>query len=254
MTSARRGLAWMLAGTALLTAVFLALGLWQVQRMEWKHALIERIEARTRAAPVAPPPMAEWPSVQADPAAFEYRRLRLEGEFLHADEALVQALTTQGAGFWVVTPLRLADGRLVLVNRGFVTPAQRDPGARGGPTPEGPVTVTGLLRLSEPGGGFLRKNDAGTHRWHSRDVAAMAAARGLPADRVAPYFVDAEAAGQAGAAPVGGLTVLKFADNHLVYALTWFGLAAMTIVAGVYLLRDQAARRPRQVEETPLAA
>lgn len=254
MSTPRRGLAWMLAGAALLTALFAALGVWQVQRMGWKHDLIARVQARVQAAPVPAPAVGEWPAVQADPAAFEYRRLRLEGEFIHTDEALVQALTAHGAGFWVMTPLRLADGRVVLVNRGFVSPAQRDPAARGAPAPEGPVTVTGLLRISEPGGGFLRKNDPAAQRWHSRDVAAMAAARGLPVAGVAPFFVDADAVPQAGAAPVGGLTVLKFSDSHLVYALTWFGLAAMTAGAGVYLLRDNAARRPRRAAEAVSAA
>lgn len=254
MIPSRRGLTGMLAGTALLAALFLALGAWQVQRMGWKHALIERIEARVRAAPVAPPPPAEWPRVQTDPAAFEYRRLRLEGEFLQADEMLVQALTQRGAGFWVVTPLRLNGGDVVLVNRGFVTPAQRDPAARGAPPPRGPVAVTGLLRISEPGGGFLRQNDPGANRWFSRDVVAMARARQLPADRVAPYFVDAEAAPSAGAAPVGGLTVLAFSDNHLVYALTWFGLTAMSLGAGVFLLRDNASRQRRNATKTAALA
>jgi surfeit locus 1 family protein len=254
MNTARRGLALMLGGAMLLTAAFVALGVWQVQRMGWKHDLIARVEARVQATPQAAPPIAEWPAVQADPADFEYRRLRLEGEFLHADEALVQAVTHLGAGFWVMTPLRLADGRVVLVNRGFVPPAQRDPAARGGPAPEGPVTVTGLLRITEPGGGFLRKNDPAANRWHSRDVAALASARGLPAARVAPFFVDAEAAPLATAGPVGGVTVLKFSDSHLVYALTWFGLAAMTVVAAAYLLRDSAARRRRPAEEATVLA
>ncbi|WP_066272271.1 SURF1 family protein [Hydrogenophaga palleronii] len=255
MTSARRGLALLLAGATLLTAAFLALGAWQVQRMGWKHELIARVQARVQAAPVAPPATREWPAVSADPAAFEYRRLRLDGEFMHADEALVQAVTTLGAGFWVLTPLRLADGQVVLVNRGFVPPAQREPGARGAPLPEGPVSVTGLLRITEPGGGFLRHNDAGANRWFSRDVAAIAAARGLPAAQVAPFFVDAEAAPVAGQAwPVAGLTVLKFPDSHLVYALTWFGLAAMTGAAGIYLLRDHAARRRRAVNAAAVPA
>ncbi|QHE88831.1 SURF1 family protein [Hydrogenophaga sp. BPS33] len=244
----------MLLGASLLTAVFVALGVWQVQRMGWKHDLIARVEARVQAAPVAPPPITEWPRVQADPAAFEYRRLRLQGEFLHADEALVQAVTERGAGFWVVTPLRQADGQTVLVNRGFITSAQRDPAARGAPAPDGQVTVTGLLRLSEPGGGFLRKNDANADRWHSRDVAAIATARGLPMARVAPFFVDAEATPQAAAWPVGGLTVLRFSDSHLVYALTWFGMALMAVVAAAYLLRDGVGRSPPLAAKTSLVA
>lgn len=233
MTPRRRGLPWLLAGAALLCAGFAALGTWQVQRMGWKHELVARIEARASAAPTAPPAAAEWPALQADPGAFEYRRVRLQGEFLHDLQALVQASTTLGAGFWVLTPLRLADGSAVLVNRGFVPPAGRGAVVQ----PGGTVQVDGLLRISEPGGGFLRDNDPAADRWHSRDVAAIAAARGLPT--AAPYFVDADATLPAGQWPAGGLTVLKFADNHLVYALTWYALALMVAGAAVYVVRSE---------------
>jgi surfeit locus 1 family protein len=240
-----RGLPWVLLAAALLSAVFALLGAWQVQRLGWKKGLIARTEARVGAAPVDPPGPRAWPAVQAAPLDFEYRRLRLQGEFLHGDEALVQASTVLGAGFWVLTPLRLADGSTVLVNRGFVPPDRRDPARREAAPPTGITTVIGLLRISEPRGGFLRENDPAADRWHSRDVAAIAAARGLPADRVAPYFVDAEATPSGSTAPqwpVGGLTVLRFSDNHLVYALTWFALAAMVAAGGWYAWRS--TRRP----------
>ncbi|KQP23521.1 SURF1 family protein [Pseudorhodoferax sp. Leaf267] len=237
-----RGLPWLLAGAVLLFAGFAALGTWQVQRMGWKHALIERIDARVHAAPTAPPAAQDWPAVTASPLDFEYRRLRLDGEFLHGHEVLTQATTTLGAGFWVLTPLRLADGSVVLVNRGFVPPDRREPATRQAAPPAGPVSVIGLLRISEPHGGFLRKNDPAANRWHSRDVAAIAAARGLPAGRVAPYFVDAEAT-PAGQWPVGGLTVLRLPDSHLVYAVTWYVLALMVAGAGVYVWRS--ARQPQ---------
>lgn len=251
MTPRRRGLPWLLLAAAGLCALFVALGLWQVQRLGWKHDLIARVEARVQAPPVPPPPAAEWPAVQADPAAYDYRRLRLEGVFLHAHETRVQASTALGGGFWVLTPMRLADGRLVLVNRGFVLPAARDAGARREPSCDAPVRLQGLMRRTEPGGGFLRSNDPGTGRWFSRDVAAIAAARGLDPAQVAPYFVDAEAgapcAGVRG--PVGGLTVVRFSDNHLAYALTWFALAAMTVFAAILVVRD--ARRRRDDGQSP---
>lgn len=242
----RRGLPWLVLAAALVSVCFGALGLWQLDRMAWKHALVGRIEARTAAAPVAPPAAAEWPGIATDPAAWEYRRLQLEGHFLHDQEALVQATTALGAGHWVLTPLQLADGRLVLVNRGFVPPAQRTPSVRGTPASPEPATVTGLLRLSEPGGGFLRSNDPAADRWFSRDVAAIAQSRHLPEGRVAPFFVDAEMV-PAPAWPRGGLTVLRFSDNHLVYALTWFVLAALSAGAVVLVLRQaRSADGPAQ--------
>ena len=188
-----------------------------------------RVDARIHAPPVSPP---AWEGF--DGRAEEYRRVRLRGTFLHDRAVLVQALTERGAGFWLVTPLRTPKG-IVLVNRGFVP--SKETVHR--PPPE-LATVTGLLRLTEPGGGFLRANDPAADRWYSRDVAAIAQARGL--GPVAPYFVDADATANPGGFPVGGLTVVRFANNHLVYALTWFALAGMSAAAAVLVLRR---RQPR---------
>ncbi len=204
-------------------AILSALGVWQLERRVWKLALIERVEHRIHAAPSPMPVPAEWPAV--NPADDEYRRVTVSGRFLNDRETLVQAVTDYGGGFWVLTPLETAGGAIVLVNRGFVPPDRRDPAARGEGNPQGTVTVTGLLRMTEPKGGFLRKNDPAAGRWYSRDVAAIATARALP--QVAPFFIDADATPNPGGYPLGGLTVVRFPNNHLTYALTWFGLALM---------------------------
>ncbi len=136
----------------------------------------------------------------------------------------------------MLTPLQAADGSITLVNRGFVPREEkRDASARPAGQITGEGTVEGLLRMSEPGGGLLRANDPATDRWYSRDVAAIAARRGLA--NVAPYFVDADATPNPGGYPVGGLTVVRFNNNHLVYALTWFSLAIMLAGATIYALR-----------------
>ena len=133
----------------------------------------------------------------------------------------------------MLTPLRTADARTILINRGFMA-------SRTAPAPPpGRVTVTGLLRISEPGGGFLRSNDAAADRWYSRDVAAIARRRGVVA---LPYFIDRDATGNRAGDPVGGLTVIAFPDNHLVYAITWFTLAAMAAAGFVYSRRLETAR------------
>ncbi|MFT7724395.1 MAG: SURF1 family cytochrome oxidase biogenesis protein [Roseateles sp.] len=225
----------LIAAAALASLGFMALAAWQVQRLAWKQDLIARVEQRLRAEPVAPP--AAWAEVgRAD----EYCRLRLLGRFEPA-EVLVQATTELGGGHWVLAPLRLADGRAVLVNRGFVPPAQRAP-AQHAP-PAGPVELVGLLRLTEPGGGPLRRNEPAQGRWYSRDVAGIAAQLGV-AGPVAPFFVD-EAADPARPRrwPRPGLTVLRFTNHHAVYAATWLALAAMSAAAAVWLVRD-ARRRP----------
>ena len=230
----RRTLA-ILGAIALLGAIgFGALGVWQVERLGWKTALIAAVAERTSAAPVDPSTDGTWE--RFDPEVDEYRRVAISGQFDNARETLVQAVTAYGGGFWVMTPLLLGDGRAVLVNRGFVLPEQRDPGARGDVAPEGVVTVTGLLRQTEPDGGFLRSNDPAGGRWFSRDVAAIGAQDGL-AD-VAPFFIDADRLAP-DAVPIGGLTVISFSNNHLIYAITWFALAAMLLAGFGYVVWDR---------------
>lgn len=156
---------------------FLTLGNWQVERRAWKHDLIERVQARIHADAVSAPPPAEWPAVTANPDDFEYRRVQLQGRYLHTQSALVQASTVLGSGYWLMTPLRTADDGIVLVNRGFLPRTQAEGPWRS--EPEGEVSVTGLLRLPEADGAFLRDNQAEADRWFSRDVAQIAAKHGL---------------------------------------------------------------------------
>ncbi|APW39990.1 hypothetical protein RD110_24595 [Rhodoferax koreense] len=227
-----------LAG-AMLFASFVSLGTWQVERRAWKHELVARVEQRVHAPAVPAPGRDAWSRINA--ADDEYRHVALAGRFAHDKETLVQAVTARGSGFWVLTPLQMADGGSVLVNRGFVPPELADRATRRSGEPAGDVSLTGLLRITEPGGGFLRDNDPAGNRWFSRDVAAIAKARGL--NDVAPYFVDAAAVPQAAPTePVGGLTVVAFPDHHLVYALTWYALALM-IVGGAWRF-IRADRRP----------
>ncbi|AEK62031.1 SURF1 family protein [Collimonas fungivorans] len=226
----------------LVFATFFALGTWQLKRLQWKLDLIERVEQRVHAPAVAAPGPERWPQINAD--ADEYRRVRLSGTFLYALTARVQASTELGGGFWLLTPLRTADGSVVLVNRGFV-PAKAD--VQSGTPEVGPAEVSGLLRMSEPGGGFLRHNDPAADRWYSRDVQAIASARGL--SPAAPYFIDADAATAShdtgGNRPVGGLTVIAFHNNHLVYALTWYALALMVAGACFWVGREERNLRRR---------
>lgn len=221
----------------LAAAGFAALGVWQVERLAWKLDLIARVDARIHAAPAPPPAPDAWPAL--DPQAFEYRRVRLHGAFDHTRETLVQAVTERGAGFWVLTPMRTGQGA-VLVNRGFVPSERRDPATRAAGQAGGMMAVIGLMRASEPGGGFLRSNDPAGDRWYSRDVAAIAQARGLGA--VAPFFVDADATPNPGGYPLGGLTVVRFRNSHLAYAITWFALALLSLAAAVLVLRTATWR------------
>jgi surfeit locus 1 family protein len=231
VTAPARGKRRFLIALCVLGALlFAGLGVWQVERLAWKLELIARVDARVHAPP-APVPLAAWrvPDARRD----EYRHVRVRGTYLHDRATLIEALTERGAGFWVVTPLQTDKG-LVLINRGFV-PSEDD--AAIGSESQGPATVTGLLRMTEPGGRFLRSNDPLHGRWFSRDVAAIARARGL--GPVAPFFIDADAAPSLGSYPIGGLTVVSFRNAHLVYALTWFALAALCLAGLVLVLRSR---------------
>ena len=238
----RRALVVLVAAAMAACVGFAALGIWQVQRLAWKRSLIARVEAHLQAAPVEAPGPAQWAALTRE--ADEYRRVRLRGRFLPDAATPVRALTALGSGHWILTPLRTEQGGIVLVNRGFVPP-QMLKSARAAPV-EGEVEVTGLLRFSEPGGAFLQPNDPATERWTSRDVAAIGAARGLASGAtnapLAPYFVDAEADPRAPDAwPRPGLTVVRFSNNHLSYAITWFVLALGSAAAAAFAVAD--ARR-----------
>ena len=214
-----------------MAAGFVALGVWQLERRAWKHALIEAVETRAFQSPQSPPDPATWPDINA--ARDAYRRVTLRGQYMGGRDTLVMAVTNRGAGYWVLTPMDTGRER-ILINRGFIGQDQR---TRPPLAPVGTVTVTGLLRISEPGGGFLRSNAPQEGRWFSRDVAAIGRARQL--GPIAPYFIDADGSANAPGQPVGGLTVLAFSDNHMVYALTWFGLAMLSLWAGYRVWRGK---------------
>lgn len=226
---------------AMLFIGFIALGGWQVERRAWKLDLIEKVDQRVHATAVPAPDPAQW--AQVNRADDEYRHVRVRGTYLHDRETLVQAVTERGSGFWVLTPLRVSADHVVLINRGFVPSDARGRAARNPNEPAGEVTVAGLLRMTEPGGGFLRHNDPAADRWYSRDVAAIGSARGLSG--VAPWFIDADATVNAPnpTLPIGGLTVISFNNNHLVYAITWYALAAMVAVAAWQVFRYERRRK-----------
>ncbi|MYM35861.1 SURF1 family protein [Duganella sp. FT94W] len=234
-------------------AGFFALGTWQVLRLQWKLALIERVGQRVHGAPLPAPPVAQWPQLSAEND--DYRRVELRGVLLDGATTQVLASLERGIGYWVVTPLCTQDGGIVMINRGFIpagvsgwkpqpAPAAMTADACAGATASAPVVrFSGLLRMTEVAG-RLRQNEPARNYWYTRDVQAIAQARGLGQAKVAPYFVDADAptaraAGPvAGEQPTGGLTVISFVNNHLVYAITWYALALMVAAATVWVIRD----------------
>ncbi|UXH77359.1 SURF1 family protein [Roseateles amylovorans] len=262
----------LLSGAALLFAAFVALGCWQLQRLSWKEDLIARLDQRLAAPAELAPEGAKWEAINK--ADDEYRRLIVRGSFDHSRETLVGASTELGTGYWVITPLRTTHGNWVLINRGFVPAAFKTRASRSATEQQGEVELRGLLRLTEPGGSLLQRNDAQAGRWYSRDVQAIGRAQALEGP-VAPYFVDesddlaagssaavaaaalgepstAKAASPADRWPRPGLTVIRFNNNHRSYALTWFAMALMTVGIAVIVWRED--RRRRETGEPDRAA
>lgn len=209
-------------------AILLGLGTWQIERKAWKEDLITRIVRQTRAEPVAPPASDTW-----DPARDEFRHVRVSGRFLNDRETLVHGLApgeTPGRalqGYYVLTPLVRQDGSTMLVNRGFVPTELKAQVDRRDGLIEGPTTVTGILRASEPRGLFVPEPDPARGEWFNRDITGIAAARGLT--DVAPYLIEADAVPGQTTWPRGGQLRVDLPNNHLQYAFTWFGLAACLI-------------------------
>lgn len=229
----------------LLFSGFVALGTWQVHRRAWKLDLIERVDQRVHAPPTALPERAAWPQITT--AGAEYRHVRVTGHYLNSDSTLVHASSRLGYGYWMLTPLRTAAGFLVLVNRGFISAdLAHSADYQQLPRPQGRVSITGLLRMSEPKGTLLRSNKPAQGRWYSRDVAAIAKSVGLPAADVAPYFIDADVNQHSGKYPVGGLTVIHFRNAHLSYAITWYVLAGLVLVGAGIVVRYEWRIRSRR--------
>ncbi|WP_158810043.1 SURF1 family protein [Beijerinckia sp. L45] len=208
--------------TLMMGAILIGLGIWQLQRLAWKTAILERIEARTTAPAQPLPTMTTWASLSPDD--YEYRHVALDGTFDHTKEALVFRGTAAGPGYFVLTPLHLATGGTVIVNRGHVPTDRAGPATRKAGEVAGPVHVVGLMREPEPRNTFTPADDPASGHYFTRDPALIAAHFGL--SDAAPFSIDADATPVPGGLPRGGTTEIAIPNNHFSYALTWFGLAA----------------------------
>jgi surfeit locus 1 family protein len=228
--------------------VLVGLGTWQVQRKAWKEGLIAALTERLAAPPTALPAAKDWQNL--DPASDEYRRVTFSAQFDNAAEALVYGAASafrpdvSGPGYWVFTPARLLDGSLVIVNRGFVPEDRRDPKLRSDGQISGAVKIAGAMRWPDPRHWFTPNDDAAHNLWFSRDPQAIAAAKALGA--VAPFFIEQETPVPPGGLPQPGKLVVSLPDNHLQYAITWYGLAAALVVVFVIWAFSSRTRDRKQ--------
>lgn len=234
---------WFAAPLVLLAlAILLGLGTWQVKRLYWKEALLADIEERRNAAPAT---VAEIEAIAKSGGDIEYRKVSLSGTFDHARERHFFATHQGRTGYYIYTPLTLADGRVLFVNRGFVPFEMKDPAKRSEGQVTGEVKITGLARaplVAKPSS-LLPDNDIAKNIFYWKDLAAMASSADIAPDRLVKLFVDADAAPNPGGWPQGGVTLIDLPNNHLQYAITWYGLAAaLVIVAGFAYFRNHKAR------------
>ncbi|WP_273759155.1 SURF1 family protein [Bartonella sp. ML70XJBT.G] len=229
--------------------LFSALGVWQIQRLNWKTNLIMSANKRVHLPPIKAPPQNQWAETTFEKD--EYRPVIITGKFLTDKNILVIAVAQNTTGYWVLTPLKTADNSVTFVNRGFIpmdarhdfqnskTSQTNAPPHQDSGTETKQTTIVGLLRMSEKNGFFPRKNNPDKNLWYTRELPAMAEKLGL--STVAPYFIDAgKKTAPQGNLPVAGLTVVQFRNNHLVYAITWFILAAGVLGGSLFLLRQKS--------------
>jgi surfeit locus 1 family protein len=225
----RASLIWPAIFTFFAGAILISLGVWQLHRLAWKENLIAEIEARAHAAPQPLPAVADWPRLR--PEDYEYRHVVAEGTFENGKEVLVFR-SAKEPGYHVLTPLRLKSGGYVIVNRGFVPIDHKEQSTRRVGQIEGETKITGLLRRPEPRNFFTPADDPAAGQYFTSDPDAIA--RHFSLVPAAPFTIDADSTPVPGGWPRGGTTVLKLPNNHLSYALTWFGLALALL--GVFVV------------------
>ncbi|MFT4159922.1 SURF1 family protein [Shinella sp.] len=216
-------------------AILLSLGTWQVQRLYWKEALLADIAERRVAAPV---PLADIEAMAARGEDIEYRPVTVSGVFANNRERHFFATWHGQTGYYIYTPLQLADGRFLFVNRGFVPYEAKEPEMRKQGQLTGEQTVTGLARarLAEKPSSIVPDNDLAKNIFYWKDLDAMASSTGIAADRLVPFFVDAGDAPNPKGLPIGGVTQFDLPNNHLQYAVTWYGLAVALVGVALYAL------------------
>lgn len=214
----------------LMFAALCGLGVWQIERLHWKLGLIAQVDAHMKAAAL---PLADIRALPPDQA--QYRHVTVQGVFDHAREQYVFTTDAGEPVYHVLTPLHVAapegahsQAGWLMIDRGAVPKNHLAPATRAAGNQAGPVTVTGVWRVPDPPGPFTPAPDRAHRVWYARDLAGMAQADGLTL--LAPVVIEADATPNPGGLPVGGKTVVSFRNQHLSYAVTWFGLALALLV------------------------
>src|SRR4051812_48884401 len=233
----RRGTRAFAAFTAVLIAIFIGLGVWQLQRRAEKHALIAALDARVGTAPVALPPPSQWRTLDA--VHHEFRRVTFTATYAKLPDAMVYSAGSavredvSGPGTWAFLPARLASGETIVIDAGFVANTMQERSVQDRQVDKlvtgAPLTLTGYLRFPEAAGMLTAAENRDKRLWFTRDHLAMARALGW--GEVAPFYIDLETPVPDNGIPKPGPLSPHLRDEHMQYALTWFSLAAALMIA-----------------------
>lgn len=226
-------------------AILISLGTWQVERLHWKEGLLADIAERQVAAPV---PLADIEAMAAASGDIEYRKVTATGRYINNKERHFFATWRGQTGYYIYTPLELADGRALFVNRGFVPFENKEPEMRMQGQLTDQQTVTGLARQKLPGkpSWVVPDNDVAKNIFYWKDLDVMAESVGLDKARVIPFFVDADSTPNPAGLPIGGVTQVDLPNDHLQYAFTWYGLAAVLVVVVAISWFRRGSKAPPQ--------
>lgn len=219
--------------------ILIVLGTWQVHRLAWKEALLSDIAERRAMPPIG---IDKIGALLASGGDVDYRPVNVTGTFDHAHEQFFFATHDGEAGYFVYTPLKLSGGEYIFVNRGFIPYEKKEAAKRAAGEIAGDVTIVGLARskLNGKPSWAVPDNDPAKNIFYWKDLDAMTVHAGLPKARVLQFFIDANDTPNPGGLPIGGVTQFDFPNNHLQYALTWYGLAAtLAVVVAIYWFRGR---------------
>ncbi len=240
---------WPTLITLPMLAVLIALGAWQVYRMQWKAELIDELQIRGNAPAIQLPVDSRIPT-----SDLLYRPVRITGRYIHdAERHLLNRVRDGTPGINLVTPLVRSDGGpTLMVDRGWAPMDWPSRANDAGAAETEVVEVTGIVRRAEPPGWLTPANRPDENEWYFVDLAAMAGSVGVLPFVDFYIYATGEATAVAGPAngegaavaepsgkaetrpapefPIPNTWQVDLPNNHLSYAITWFALAAALLV------------------------
>ena len=216
-----RPMLWPSIFSIVVFTVLFSFGTWQVKRLFWKEALIEKYITQSQSNPIKNPSKLDFSNIN------EFKSVELSGSFLHKDEIYITGKTYEGnAGFHVITPFNLSNNKIILINRGWVSESYRNPEKRGFSLVEGQIHLKGIIRYPQKKGYFVPENDGKNGFWFTIKPIEIINFLNLNSNKVINnYYIDALRQGKKLTLPIGVTGNPKLRNQHLSYAVTWYGLA-----------------------------